>query len=197
MRPRWNLTAVVLLLANVVSTPFAFSQATISFAQLNGTVLDSSGQAVAAAPVTARNVDTNTTFTATTTGAGFYVIPNLPPGRYDVSASYTGFSKTTQTGIVLTVGQTATVNLHFEGRRRPGKPSWSPAEAPVIEPTKTEISQVIETQQIQALPISGRLFTDFALLTPSVAKSRTSSGHHVHRVRGHPNLFRRHAFVQQ
>ncbi len=175
MRPRWNLTAVVLLLANVVSTPFAFSQATISFAQLNGTVLDSSGQAVAAAPVTARNVDTNTTFTATTTGAGFYVIPNLPPGRYDVSASYTGFSKTTQTGIVLTVGQTATVNLPLKVAAA-GETVVVTAEAPIIEPTKTEISQVIETKQIQALPISGRLFTDFALLTPSVAKSRTSLG---------------------
>src|SRR5271165_7232585 len=50
------------------------------------------------------------------------------------------------------------------------------AEAQVIEPTRTEVSQVIETQQIQALPISGRLFTDFALLTPAVATSRTSLG---------------------
>src|SRR3984885_11751699 len=101
MRPRWDLTAIVLLLTIVSLGPHAFPQATISFAQLNGTVLDSSGRTVAAAPVSARNVDTNTTFSATTTGAGFYVIPNLPPGRYDVSASYTGFSKTTQTGIVL------------------------------------------------------------------------------------------------
>jgi len=44
----------------------------------------------------------------------------------------------------------------------------------VIEPTKTEISQVIATQQIGSLPISGRQFTDFALLTPGVATSRTS-----------------------
>ena len=49
-------------------------------------------------------------------------------------------------------------------------------EVPVIEPTKTEISQVVGTQQIQSLPISGRLFTDFALLTPGVATSRTSLG---------------------
>src|SRR5258708_30203003 len=47
-------------------------------------------------------------------------------------------------------------------------------EAPVIEPTRTEVSQVIDTNQIQSLPISGRLFTDFALLTPGVATGRTS-----------------------
>ena len=47
-------------------------------------------------------------------------------------------------------------------------------EAPVIEPTRTEVSQVIETQQIQSLPISGRLFTDFALLSPGVTTGRIS-----------------------
>ena len=48
-------------------------------------------------------------------------------------------------------------------------------EAP-IRNNCTEISQVVDTQQIQSLPISGRLFTDFALLTPGVATSRTSLG---------------------
>ena len=174
-RQRWDWAGIALLLTIVFSAPHAFPQATLSFAQLNGTVLDSSGRTVVRAPVTARNVDTNTTFTATTNGAGFFVIPNLPPGQYDVSASYSGFSKTTQTGIVLTVGQTATVNLTLKVAAA-GETVLVTGEAPVIEPTKTEISQVIETQQIQALPISGRLFTDFALLTPSVAKSRTALG---------------------
>src|SRR5271157_177865 len=111
MRPRWNLTAIAVLLTVVLSASFAFPPATIGFAQLNGTVLDSSGRTIVNAPVVTRNVDTNTTFTASTTSDGYYVIPNLPPGKYDVSASYTGFSKTTETGIALRVGQTATVNL--------------------------------------------------------------------------------------
>jgi hypothetical protein len=175
MRPRWDLTAIALLLTVVFSAPHAFPQATFSFARLNGTVLDSSGRTVLGAPVTAKNVDTNTTFTATTSSDGFYVIPNLQPGKYEVSASSTGFSKTTETGIVLMVGQTATINLTLKVAAA-GETVVVTGEAPIIEPTKTEISQVIATQQIQALPISGRLFTDFALLTPSVAKSRTSLG---------------------
>ena len=175
MTPRRNLTVVVLSLTVALLVLPAFPQATISFAQLSGTVLDSSGRTIANAPVTVKNVETNTTFTAATTGDGYYVIPNLPPGKYDVSAVYSGFSKTTQTGIVLTVGETATVNLTLKVAAL-GETVVVTGEAPVIEPTKTEISQVIATQQIQSLPISGRLFTDFALLTPSVAKSRTSLG---------------------
>ena len=175
MTPRRDLTIVALSLTVALLVSPAFPQATISFAQLSGTVLDSSGRTIANAPVTVRNVGTNTTFTARTTGDGYYVIPNLPPGKYDVSAVYSGFSKTTQTGIVLTVGETATVNLTLKVAAL-GETVVVTGEAPVIEPTKTEISQVIATQQIQSLPISGRLFTDFALLTPSVAKSRTSLG---------------------
>src|SRR5271154_1196537 len=175
MRQRWDWTGIALLLTIVVLAPHAFPQATIGFAQLSGTVLDSSGRTIAKASVIARNVDTNIPFTATTTGEGFYVIPNLPPGKYDVSAVYSGFAKTTQTGIVLTVGQTATVNLTLKVAAA-GETVLVTGEAPIIEPTKTEISQVIDTQQIQDLPISGRLFTDFALLTPSVAKSRTALG---------------------
>src|SRR4029079_16418038 len=50
------------------------------------------------------------------------------------------------------------------------------AAAPAIEVTRTELSNVIETRQIANLPISGRLFTDFALLTPNVSTGRTSVG---------------------
>src|SRR5271155_3256599 len=80
-RQRWDWAGIALLLTILVSAPHAFPQATVSFAQLSGTVLDSSGRTIAKALVAVRNVDTNTTFTATTTGEGFYVIPNLPPGK--------------------------------------------------------------------------------------------------------------------
>src|SRR5882762_10030179 len=91
--------------------PQAFAQATISFAHLNGTVQDTSGRTVAKAQVTLREVDTNRTYTATTNDAGFYVVPTLPPGRYDLEAQYSGFAKFTQTGLILSVGQTATIDV--------------------------------------------------------------------------------------
>jgi hypothetical protein len=86
-----------------------------------------------------------------------------------------GFSKFIQTGIVLTVGQTANADVSLKVASGEQNVVVT-TETPVIEPTKTEISQVVQPQQIEALPISGRLFTDFALLTPGVATSRTSLG---------------------
>jgi hypothetical protein len=125
------------------------------------------------AAITARQVDTNRTYSAQSNDAGFYFLPSLPPGPYELTASYTGFGKYTQTGIQLTVGQTATVNITLKVAAV-GESVTVNTEVPPVEPTRTEISQVIETAQIQSLPISGRLFTDFALLTPGVAIGRTS-----------------------
>jgi len=160
--------------ASLLTLP-ASGQATVSFAQLNGTVLDEGGRAVVKAVINLRELDTNQSFTASTNDAGFYVIPALSPGRYELSVSYTGFGKYTQSGIVLSVGQTANVNITLKVAAK-GEVVTVTTEAPTVEATRTEISNVIDTRQIQNLPVSGRLFTDFALLTPGVATGRTSIG---------------------
>src|SRR5438552_4934984 len=162
------LTTGVLMFAN--ST---FAQAVIAVAQLNGTVRDTSGSVVANARVSLRNLDTNRTYTSTSDASGYYIVPNLPPGPYELNVTYPGFEAVVQSGIQLRVGQTATLDLTLavEGRREVVEVT---SQTPAIEPTRTEISNVIETGQIQSLPISGRLFTDFALLTPGVTTGRIS-----------------------
>jgi len=156
-------------------TQYATAQATISFALLNGTVTDEAGRTIAKATITVRSLDTNQTFTSVTNDTGAYALPNLPPGRYELAVSSAGFGKYTRTGVELTVGQAATINvtLKVAGVNEVVVVS---TEAPAVETTRSEVSQVIDTKQIQNLPISGRLFTDFALLTPSVATSRTALG---------------------
>jgi outer membrane receptor protein involved in Fe transport len=152
-----------------------FAQGGSAAAQLNGTVTDASGGSVNGAAITVRNTDTNTSYTATSNDRGFYSLASLPPGNYELKASFSGFANFTQTGIVLTVGQAATINVGLQVASQ-GEKVVVTSEAPTIEPTKTEISQVVDSKQIGSLPISGRLFTDFALLTPGVATSRTSLG---------------------
>lgn len=173
MRLRLYSPASLALAVLVLVAPPAFAQATISFAQLNGTVEDTSGRSIAKAQVTLREVDTNRTYTATTNDAGFYVVPTLTPGRYELEVQYSGFAKFTQTGIVLTVGQTATIDVTLK-IASVGETVLVTGEAPPVEPTRSETSQVIDTVQIQGLPTNGRQFVDFALLTPGVATGRTS-----------------------
>lgn len=171
MRRHLTLLAVLGFAAIIGTANSSYAQ--VSSAQLNGTVTDESGGSVAKASVSVREMDTNLTYTTSSSDTGFYVFPKLVPGRYELKVSFTGFSNFTQTGIVLTVGQSATVNVQLKVATK-GEQVVVTSEAPVIEPTRTEVSQVIDTKQIDSLPISGRLFTDFALLTPGVATGRTS-----------------------
>src|SRR5712692_151811 len=151
----------------------AFSQVGASRAQLNGTVRDTSGGTVAGAAIALREVDTNRKYSTVSNENGSYVLPSLPPGNYELVTQATGFSTSTRTGIVLTVGQVATIDVDLK-ISSVGEKIEVTTEIPPVEPTRTEISQVIDTKQIGSLPISGRLFTDFALLTPGVATGRTS-----------------------
>src|ERR1017187_2739256 len=169
------LSAVLAIGVFLVCANSAFAQGGSSAAQLNGTVTDPSGGSVAGATVNVRNTDTNTTYTAISNDRGAYFVANLTPGHYELKASFTGFANYTQTGIVLTVGEAATINVALQVAAQ-GERVVVTIEVQTIEPTKTEISQVVNTEQISSLPISGRLFTDFALLTPGVATSRTSLG---------------------
>lgn len=171
MRIRTGLFAIL-----AIAILFSYADPTwsqTSVASLNGTVLDESGGTVSGATISLREMDRNTMYSATSDQSGYYAIPNLPPGRYELKAEFKGFSKYTQTGTILSVGQTATVNITLKVEAH-GEEVIVNTEAPTIEPTKTEISQVIDTKQINDLPISGRLFTDFALLTAGVATGRTS-----------------------
>src|SRR3984893_12665486 len=172
MKLRLTLTLCVSLVLALNLTPPAVGQA-ITFAQLNGTVFDTSRSAVVKAEVNLRAQGTNLTYSAFTNTTGYYVIPNLSPGSYDLTVAVPGFAKYTQTGLTLTVGQSATVDVTLRVAAA-GEVMTVNTEVPPIEPTRTELSQVIDTQRIQNLPISGRLFTDFALLTPGVATGRTS-----------------------
>jgi hypothetical protein len=172
---RYVLAVVLcgLCLAAVLPQPAA-AQATISYAQLSGTVQDPSGKVIFGAAVSLRNTGTNRTYSATTNNTGVYVLPNLPPGPYELSITYTGFGAYMRS-IELSVGQTATVNATLAVAGTEQKITITDV-APLIEPTRTEVSQVIDTDKIESLPVSGRLFTDFALLTPGVAQGRTSLG---------------------
>lgn len=168
---RLRFLSVVVLAIVLLTTLPAMSQVSIAQAQLNGTIHDPSGGVVPKVSLSLRDVDNNRVYSTTTNTSGYYMLANLQPGKYELTADYTGFSKYKQSGIVLTVGQAATIDITLKVAATTEEVDVT-AEAPTIEPSRTEVSQVVATQQIQSLPISGRLFTDFALLSPGVTTGR-------------------------
>ena len=143
-------------------------------ATLQGQVLDASGAGVPNAKVSAQNSSTGFLRSTDSAGDGAYSLPAMPAGRYNVTVQITGF-KTELGEITLQVGQVATLNFNLTVGALSDKVVVE-AASEVTEPTRTQISNVITQNQIRDLPVNGREFIDFALLSPGVQIGDTTSG---------------------
>jgi outer membrane receptor protein involved in Fe transport len=164
-----------LFLGVFLLTSVAFGQSSIGGATLNGTVTDPSGAAIAGAKVTVNNSDTGLTRTTATTEAGLYDFPDLPVGTYDLTVEKQGFSSVKRTGVRLAVGGVVTIDTPLQIGTTQETVSVT-AETPVVETTRSQTSTVITSQAVADLPINGRNFLDFTVLTPGVARDPTRTG---------------------
>ena len=104
------------VVAMLAFAPAAFAQG-VAVAQLSGTVVDESGGALPGVEVTVTHTGTGASRFVITDAEGNYTFPNLPIGPYKLTAQLSGFSAFEQTGIVLNVGDTRSVNVTLAGRR--------------------------------------------------------------------------------
>jgi hypothetical protein len=143
-------------------------------ATLFGRITDASGGSIAKATVTVLNSATGFSRSAQTYDTGEYTIPALPAGEYAVTVAFSGFGKQTK-NITLQVGQSAALDFALS----PGEVAEKvevEATSELAEPTRTQVSTVITERQIVNLPVNGREFINFALLSPSVTIGDTTSG---------------------
>ncbi|MBZ5702441.1 MAG: TonB-dependent receptor [Acidobacteriia bacterium] len=134
---------------------------------------DQSGGAVPGASLTLKNTATGAERTAVTGEGGLAVIPSVPAGSYGLTAAHAGFAAHTVT-VQLAVGQIASVTISL-GVSAKAETVEVTETAQAVDPEKAEVSQVIDTPKIKDLPISGRDFIDFVLLTPSVSIGRSTA----------------------
>lgn len=142
-------------------------------ATLSVTVADPSGRVISQAQVALRNVDTGARRTDLSSGAGIAVIPGLPAGSYQLTVESDQFSPY-QASLTLTVGQIASVPVTL-GVATVKQQVEVQDTVQGVDTQKSEVSQVIDAQKISDLPISGRDFIDFVLLTPTVNVGRSTS----------------------
>ncbi len=166
----FRITLVLCLLAS-----FAFAQSEIGGATLNGTVTDATGAAVPNAKVTVVDNATGLTRTTETTEGGLYGFQRLPVGAYTLSVEAGGFKTARRTNVELTVGAVATINIAVEIGAAQETVSVT-AEVPVVETTRSQTSTTVTSQEVRDLPINGRNFLDFTVLTPGVVRDPTRSG---------------------
>jgi hypothetical protein len=134
-----------------------------------GTVKDPSGAVVAGAEVTVKNIDTGAERKFRTTDTGVYSAPYLQPGRYEVRARKEGFAEVIRQNLVVEVGQTLTANIDLPLRAAVETVTVT-SEAALVDTTKTEVSQNVNQDQVENLPLNGRRWDNLALLTPGASE---------------------------
>ena len=100
---------------------------------------------------------------------GRFSAPGLPVGRYDVTAALAGFATRRRQDLQVQVGQTLTLQLEL-GVAGVAEASTVTAGTPVVESTRSQVSSVVDSVAIANLPVNGRNFIDFVLLTPGVTR---------------------------
>jgi Carboxypeptidase regulatory-like domain len=161
-----NILSLIILAASVfVSGAFAQSQALNG--QIEGVVSDPNGAAIAGANVTALNIGTGAERTATTDSSGLYRFPLLPLGSYRVTVASQNFKRLVREGITLTAGQTATVDMALEVGGVENTVVIT-SDAPIADPGKIDLGRVLNTREIQDLPLVSRNPYNFSLLQANV-----------------------------
>jgi hypothetical protein len=164
-----KLSFLCLLLLGL--STFAAAQSTTTGA-IGGVVTNPNKEVVPGAAVTVRNVDTNKEDAATTDDSGRFKVANLQPGRYAVKVTSTGFSEITQENVVVEIGRETGLEIALSVGPVTGSVDVS-AEAPVINTTQQDFSTNINQTSINELPINGRRWSNFALLTPGAVPDGT------------------------
>ena len=144
-----------------------------AIASIKGTVYDTSGAVVPDATVVLHNKATNLDRTTSTNSAGIYVIPDIQPGDYDLKISRQGFKSAVEANVTLVVNQTAT----FDVTLATGSVTESvtvAAEAVALETATSELGVAVVKEQVNALPLNGRNFTQLLSLTPGVSTVNVS-----------------------
>jgi hypothetical protein len=121
-------------------------------AQLSGTVRDESGGVLPGVSVTVTQTNTGLVRTTVSDATGGYLLTNLPTGPYRLEVALQGFKTYVQTGIVLQVGGTPTVNAVLSVGTLEQSVTVE-AAAPLVDVRSAGISSVVNNQQILELPL--------------------------------------------
>jgi hypothetical protein len=142
------------------------AQTTISTGSIQGSVTDPSGAVVSGAKISISNKATGRVLTVTSTAAGAYTSGALTPGNYTLRVEAAGF-KTSEVPITVEVGVTAPGNVKLQVGQT-SQVVEVQGEAVAVNTQQATVQGVLNTEQIENLPINGRNFLDLAQLEPGV-----------------------------
>jgi hypothetical protein len=170
---RFSFGIVVLCVALAATRPAVVrAQAAGSIA---GVVTDESGGVLPGVTIEVTNVGTNQTRTTVTGDDGYYSVPLLQPGQYQVKGTLTGFKTFLRDGLTVTVESTSRVDIRLVVGGLEESVTVS-ADAPLVETSNATLGIVVDQRKVVELPLNGRNFTQLGTLLPGVVAPPSGLG---------------------
>ena len=165
--------------AGLLLSWLVLSSATVLLAQnsaLGGTVADSAGAVVSGAEIIATNLATHATRVVTSGGEGSYSITNLPIGMYEVTAKKDTFKTFHAASVQLTVAEVTTVNVNLEPGAVSEEVQVNGDLLPGVDLETSQVSNLVNTHQMENLPLITRDPYSLILLSPGANQTNTALG---------------------
>jgi outer membrane receptor protein involved in Fe transport len=162
------MAAVWLAACLFLTAPLFAQQSTVQ-----GVVTDSSGALIPGVEITVINTGTGVASTTRTNAQGFFSVPFLIPGVYEVRAAAQGFASQTRRNLQLDVNMTARSDFALDVGAVAETIEVSAAAA-LLNTETTTVGQVIDNRRIVELPLNGRNYLELAQLTTGVVPGRGS-----------------------
>jgi len=167
-----------MVVTGAIAMVFAFASPARSqspVAQLSGLVTDDTAGALPGVEVTVTQTGTGASRFVVTDTRGEYVFTNLPIGPYTLEAKLSGFSTFQQTGIVLNVGDTRSVNVTMKVGQL-SETILVQADANMVETRSLAAGTLVTQDQMVGLPLNGRNATQLILLAGGAVESNAANG---------------------
>ncbi len=161
-------TATVLFLLLAFSSIANIARAQSYRGGIRGEITDAKDLRVPAAKVVARNLSTSETREITADESGEFHFLELPAGTYELSAMAPGFQEVHAAQVQVNVGEDTVVNLRLAKVSEKQESVVVTEAVPLVDTTDTTLSQVVDRQLVQELPLNGRDFGKLVALTPGV-----------------------------
>ena len=179
LRAALTLSRVIIISAFVLAifTSPTKAQTQITTGTIQGTVIDANGAALPDANVELKNIDTNFSRTASTDEEGRFIALQLPPGRYTLTITKSGFATLVVENAEVTVG--SSLNLPVQMKVSGVQETVTINATPTVDTSKTESSTTLNELAVRSTPILGRKFEDLLTLTPGVSVVQGPDGDEI------------------
>lgn len=171
---KWPLRLVLCLLLGTILLPPALRAQTAGTGAIAGSITDQSGASVAEAQVKATNEATGEVRTAVSTAAGNYTMPLLLPGLYSLEISKPGFKLAQVSHVSVVVTETTAFNVRMDLGQIAEKVIVE-AQTEQLQTQSSALGDVTSGEQIRALPLVTRNYTQIIGLSPGVAADVTNA----------------------